>query len=240
MAVTDESAVQTPGARQVRAERILDTALELIVRWGLKRVTVDDIAEHAGIGKGTIYLHWKNRASLFRAVLARATLEIVEELEAAVQADPETALPHNLMREVYLAAMSRPLMHAMFVADREILGSFVDDEVARQAHERIAASGDSFDLAFEQGVLRSDMSLEDLKFTMASLLGGFFVATGHEGKGLPARERRGELLALAIQHSVENPDPPAPEAIAKLATGTLSHLTAFQDAVRSVLEQAYA
>ncbi|MGH7919827.1 MAG: TetR/AcrR family transcriptional regulator [Candidatus Dormibacteraceae bacterium] len=238
--MTDASVVGAPRARQVRAERILDAARELILRWGLKRVTVDDIAEHAGIGKGTVYLHWKNRESLFRAVLVRATLEIVEELETAVRADPETALPHNLMREVYLAAASRPLMQAMLVADREMLGSFVDDEVARQAHERVAAGRESIEVALEQGILRQDLSSEDLKFTMRSVVGGFFVSSSHDTDDLPAPERRGDLLALAVQRAVENPDPPAPEVIAKLAAGTLSFLTAFQDAAGAVLEQAYA
>ncbi|MGW2198666.1 helix-turn-helix domain-containing protein, partial [Streptosporangium sp. NPDC001682] len=48
-----ERAGQTVG----RADRILDAAAELLVRLGYRKVTIDDIARLAGIGKGTVYLH---------------------------------------------------------------------------------------------------------------------------------------------------------------------------------------
>ena len=54
---------------EARGERILEAAAELIVRWGYKKTTVDDIARQAGVAKGTIYLHWKTREELFKAVL---------------------------------------------------------------------------------------------------------------------------------------------------------------------------
>ncbi|WP_234322969.1 helix-turn-helix domain-containing protein, partial [Streptomyces sp. NRRL S-350] len=53
------------GARQERAERILDTTAELLEQHGYRRVTIDDVASRAGIGKGTVYLHWKTREALF-------------------------------------------------------------------------------------------------------------------------------------------------------------------------------
>ena len=43
--------------RRVRADRILDTARELLLLWGYRRVTIDELARRAGVGKGTIYLH---------------------------------------------------------------------------------------------------------------------------------------------------------------------------------------
>lgn len=46
--------------RQERAHRILDAAAELVLRWGYKKTTIDDIAKQAKVAKGTIYLHWKN------------------------------------------------------------------------------------------------------------------------------------------------------------------------------------
>jgi len=60
-----------------RAERILDAAAELVLRWGYKRVTIEDVAKRAGIGKGTVYLHFSTRAALFVAVLIRESLAMV-------------------------------------------------------------------------------------------------------------------------------------------------------------------
>ena len=51
--------------REIRAERILDAALELLQRWGYRKTTIEDIAKQAGVAKGTVYLHWKTRDALF-------------------------------------------------------------------------------------------------------------------------------------------------------------------------------
>ena len=52
--------------RRERADRILDTARELLLAWGYRRVTIDELARRAGVGKGTIYLHWRSREEVFQ------------------------------------------------------------------------------------------------------------------------------------------------------------------------------
>ncbi len=56
-----------------RSQLVLDSAAELLVRWGYRRVTIDDVTAHAGIGKGTVYLHLRTKDALFLTVLLRAT-----------------------------------------------------------------------------------------------------------------------------------------------------------------------
>src|ERR1700737_3321319 len=109
-------------ARRARAERILDAAAELLQRWGYKRLTMDDVAQQVGIGKGTLYLHWKTRESLFEAAIVREITALVDEFVAGVRADPYQALPHRLARSYYLAIMGRPLIRAFFTGDLEMLG----------------------------------------------------------------------------------------------------------------------
>src|SRR5262249_5935990 len=60
--------LRDPRQRAERAARILDAAADLLLRHGYRRVTIDDVAAGAGIGKGTVYLHWKAREQLFSAV----------------------------------------------------------------------------------------------------------------------------------------------------------------------------
>ncbi|MBN2049171.1 MAG: helix-turn-helix transcriptional regulator, partial [Spirochaetales bacterium] len=55
---------------QARTLLILEIAKPLLLRYGYSKVTVDDIAEQAKLGKGTIYLHWKSKEDLFYALLA--------------------------------------------------------------------------------------------------------------------------------------------------------------------------
>src|SRR4051812_46312271 len=93
-------------ARRQRAEHILDTAAVLLVRWGCRKTTVDDVARAAGVAKGTIYLHWKDKNELFRAALMRAQEQANPEVRQRIAADPEGGLPHRLWTHGMLAALA--------------------------------------------------------------------------------------------------------------------------------------
>lgn len=50
-------------------ERLLETARELIAEHGVEKVTMDGLAERAGLGKGTVFRRFGTRAGIFRALL---------------------------------------------------------------------------------------------------------------------------------------------------------------------------
>src|SRR5437763_2442013 len=99
--------------RKLREERILDAATTLLVRWGYRKTTIDDVAREAGVGKGTIYLHWKDKNELFRAALRREQECYAQEVKRRIVADPEGGLLHRITAHSMLAALSNPLMAAM-------------------------------------------------------------------------------------------------------------------------------
>ena len=45
-------------------EKILKGAQELVFRYGIKSITMDDIAKHLGVSKKTIYLHYSDKDDL--------------------------------------------------------------------------------------------------------------------------------------------------------------------------------
>jgi TetR/AcrR family acrAB operon transcriptional repressor len=71
-------------ARRTKAEalatrnRILDAAERVFSRRGASRPSLDDIAAAAGVTRGAIYWHFRNKADLFGAMLARVTLPMEE------------------------------------------------------------------------------------------------------------------------------------------------------------------
>lgn len=52
-----------------RIDQIADAALRLFARYGYKRSSMDDIAKEAGLAKATLYLHFKGKDDVFRAML---------------------------------------------------------------------------------------------------------------------------------------------------------------------------
>ena len=53
-----------------RRDQIIDAAIEVFGSKGLDAATVDEIAQAAGISKGTIYLYFKSKDEIFDAILA--------------------------------------------------------------------------------------------------------------------------------------------------------------------------
>lgn len=111
--------------RKLREERILDAATTLLVRWGYRKTTVDDVAREAGVGKGTIYLHWKDKNELFRAAIWREEQRYSEDLQRRISADPQGGLLHRITVHGMLAALSNPLMMAIFSGNSDIFTGFL-------------------------------------------------------------------------------------------------------------------
>ncbi|MFZ2448218.1 MAG: TetR/AcrR family transcriptional regulator [Syntrophobacteraceae bacterium] len=64
-------------------ERILDAALDVFSQKGFHSATTDEIAERAGVGKGTVYRHFETKEKLFEE-LVRLRLDELERLAGAV------------------------------------------------------------------------------------------------------------------------------------------------------------
>jgi TetR/AcrR family transcriptional regulator len=58
---------------------ILCAAVNLFADKGFERTTVDEIAGHANIGKGTVYLYFKNKEAIFRAIIEQG-LNALEQI----------------------------------------------------------------------------------------------------------------------------------------------------------------
>ena len=201
--------------RALRTQRILDSAAQLLERWGYSRVTIDDIAKHAGVGKGTVYLHWPNREALFVAVLQRELLQAVEDLAPTLLEHPEELLLHRLVRHFWLAANQRPLIRAVFVRDFETLGRLTtagDQTLLAQQYEAFEAY---VDLLKKSGLLRADLTAREVMYIYRATITGFFLAENLiPGQFHPDAERKADLLAATFQHTFGIPDPP-PRAVIK-------------------------
>ncbi|WP_240808241.1 TetR/AcrR family transcriptional regulator [Actinomadura geliboluensis] len=94
--------------------RILDAALAEFETYGLRRVSVEDVAKRAGVARTTIYRRFSNKEQLLQAVILRechrfltAIAEATEDLGSAEEAVVEgfvvglrSARTHPLMRRV--------------------------------------------------------------------------------------------------------------------------------------------
>lgn len=59
---------------------IIEAALQLFSERGFEKATVDEIANKANVGKGTIYLYFKNKEQIFMAVIEEGLSKMITHL----------------------------------------------------------------------------------------------------------------------------------------------------------------
>jgi AcrR family transcriptional regulator len=83
--------------REEVREAILDATDHLLARYGYRKMTVDDIAQEAGIGKGTIYLHFASKEEVTLSHVDRIIERLKERLWAIARTDADVAIRLRLM-----------------------------------------------------------------------------------------------------------------------------------------------
>ena len=78
-----------------RREAILAAALEEFSARGFATARLDDVARRAGVAKGTIYLYFRDKETLFQELVRAELSPVVKALEAA----PMTDLPMRVVAE---------------------------------------------------------------------------------------------------------------------------------------------
>jgi len=73
--------------RTERRETIIDAAEEVINDKGFDAATVDEIAERAELGKGTLYLYVKSKASIYLAISERGSKILNSEMAKIITLD---------------------------------------------------------------------------------------------------------------------------------------------------------
>jgi TetR/AcrR family transcriptional repressor of uid operon len=158
------------GTGDASVERILDAGADLMLRYGLTRWTMEDVAERASIGRTSVYRAFASRDDLVHAVLARELQNTIGRITAAaataaspedgivegaltglaalrsslvetlLESDPGTILPFLTTSAGPLVALTRQLL----VAQAGAAGATIDAEQAQELAEIAARLGLSF------------------------------------------------------------------------------------------------
>jgi AcrR family transcriptional regulator len=67
---------------EARRQAILEAALAVFAEQGFAAAKLDDVADRAGVAKGTIYLHFKDKQDLFEQMVREAVSPVIARLEA--------------------------------------------------------------------------------------------------------------------------------------------------------------
>jgi AcrR family transcriptional regulator len=159
-----------------KRERILLAAIDLFVRLGYRKTSVEAVAQQAGIAKGTVYLYYGNKAELAYHAIAHEKIPLIEGLAML-----DTNLSAQAQLQALLAlglVMSRelPLYASLLQGDREfeIALQEIDAPAVQLINEMQAAmTGQLLDAATSHTWSKSKLQqrvelLTDMMFALAA------------------------------------------------------------------------
>ena len=157
MSVSLEPASAPARSRADTRRRLVASGTELFARRGLHAATTHAIANGAGVAAGTFYLHFKDKAALFREIALDAIADLGARLARAggEASDLESAVRGRAIEVTRFAAENRDLVQILFGRGHElpelgseILDSFaaslesrLDQQIARGAYHRALHAG---------------------------------------------------------------------------------------------------
>jgi AcrR family transcriptional regulator len=142
-----------------QADLIREKAFELFRRFGIRSITMDDVAGHCGISKKTLYQHYTDKDSLVYSVLE----QMVKRSEA--QCNVIAKESENAVHEIFL---SLDMLRSMFGGVNPIM-IYDLHKYHQAAYKRLEIHKHSFlynvtrknlERGIQEGLFRSDINVE--------------------------------------------------------------------------------
>ena len=109
--------------RADRRTQILDAAQRVFYDRGVELATMDEVAEAAQLGKGTLYNYFRTKEDLLGGVAARHMRRIVAKYDQAGELASDGRDQVRWMLLAYAEHMSTPINHLKMVISRFIQGT---------------------------------------------------------------------------------------------------------------------
>lgn len=131
---------------------VLNSAEQLFVQRGFHRTTVDDIAEAAGLTKGAVYVHFKDKLDVLRVLLRRAEDRVLFPILRRLE-DPSTPVIDKLVGYIHdwasVAIDQRETMFLPILMSFEFLGT--KDPIEQQVDGMYRRTYDVLGAVIDQG-----------------------------------------------------------------------------------------
>lgn len=189
--------------KQYREDTLTDAARKIIAAEGFNGVTVERVAEMAGVSKGTIYLYFKNKEDLIRAAIISTFRTVIAQVREATEreADFDGRLRALVATQLRLFSENQAFFRALAAdhthrpkpgcGDDEIIGThvmfvgFISEILSRGRLE---------------GRVRADVPVEEAAFFLVHLLQstGFRHLFGFAQGDLGSESEVNRILSLVL------------------------------------------
>ena len=159
--------------KEARPAEIVDAALSLFVERGFSATRLDDVAERAGVSKGTVYLYFDSKEALLAEAVGRNIGPLLAEFAQAI-GDPgisASSLIERFVRRWWQVLSASPMQGVpkLMVSESgnfpELARHFVDNFIARMQDGVLAT-------VLRKGVASGEFAAMDVDYAVRVLIHG--------------------------------------------------------------------
>lgn len=200
--------------KQSPRDKILDAAEVLFARRGFAGIGLAEVADASGLGKSSLFHHFRSKAQLYAAVMARI-LEHLEEHVTRALAAGGPALERldravDTLIDVLAAQPTYPrlLLRSLF-EDDELVGNLPEEQEANETIRRVTAA---LAALLHEGVTTGALRPASVTHTLQTIIGAtvYHFASGTFGDELIGRpifsaaevRRRKEEVKALLHHGL--------------------------------------
>ncbi|MHB0775749.1 TetR family transcriptional regulator [Halomonas sp. WWR20] len=191
---------RTKAEAEATRETLLDAAEIIFLEKGVSQTSLEQIARQAGMTRGAVYWHFKNKADLFNAMLDRVKMPL-QQLMDDIHAEhcPETPLETlRLATHHAFAILERPRsrrVHTILLHRCEFVSDINPVELqTRLARECEDVVQDCFEQAAKQDQLIQGLKPQTAAMMWHSMIGGLFHDWLRDPERYSIRETGGEAI----------------------------------------------
>jgi AcrR family transcriptional regulator len=147
-----------------------ETAIDCFARFGYQGTSIDRIAREAGVTKGAIYYHYKDKDDLLAAAVADRVAEFEDRVQRAVEGcGPEESLRRVVAVAVaHAASEDRPRFAIKLMVEAIDTHEILRDAMRRMMHRYRAFVRNIIRTGQESGDFRADADAEGLAAALTS------------------------------------------------------------------------
>jgi len=145
-------------AKDDKRSRILKAAVKVFAQRGFYNAKVSQIAKHAGIADGTIYLYFKNKDEILISIFEEEMAKFISKIRSLIESETCVKKKLEVFVKTHLDFVKKnPKLAQVFQLELRQSNKFIKEYAGSKLKEYLNVAGDIFEEGQRQGIIRKDI-----------------------------------------------------------------------------------
>jgi len=199
--------------RSIRRSELSSAAFEAVVRYGLRGTTLEKVGQIAGVSKGVVLHHFKDKSLLLEAVFRRSNSLLGE---AVIELYGHTETPHERLWAIIVANFSDTIFNRRVCQAWVSLMSEVPHNARCQRIQTACNARIDSNLRHELKHFLNKEDTEKTSYHLGLIIDGLWVRSGLQAEAMTSQAAICEMEYAVLKHLPNDAESVAKHAAARL------------------------